>query len=261
MNLLIAENYAAMSAKAAQKVADTINSFVPTPGHPMCTLGLPTGGTPVGMYRELVRLNKEGKVSFKNVVTFNMDEYVALDVNHPESYHSFMFTNLFNHIDIDKNNIHILNGNAADTAKECADYEAAIRQAGGIDLFVGGIGNDGHIAFNEPGSSLNSRTRQVFLTHDTIIANSRFFNNDVNQVPKSALTVGIATVTDAREVMILVNGHAKARALHHGVEGGVSQMWPITALQLHPNALIIADEEACDELKVGTYRFFKDING
>lgn len=260
MNLIIESNYDAMSQRAAQIVADAINAFVPTAGHPKFTLGLPTGGTPKGMYQELIKLNKAGKVSFKEVITFNMDEYVDLDVNHPESYHSFMFNNFFNHIDIDKNNIHILNGNATDVKAECAAYEKAICDAGGIDLFVGGIGNDGHIAFNEPGSSLNSRTRKVELTTDTIIANSRFFDNDVKKVPTSALTVGIATVTDARSVLILVNGHAKAIALHHAVEGAVSQMWPVTALQLHADSTIVADEAACDELKLATYRFFKDIN-
>ena len=146
-----------------------------------------------------------------------------------------------------------------DLAAECAAYEEAIRKAGGIDLFLGGIGPDGHIAFNEPFSSLKSRTRVKTLTTDTIIANSRFFDNDVNKVPKHALTVGVGTVMDAREVMILVNGHNKARALQAAVEGPVTQAWTISALQQHPHAIIVADDAACDELKVGTYRYFKDI--
>lgn len=256
MNLIIKQNYDEMSAQAAQIVANAINNFKPTPQHPRFVLGLPTGGTPIGMYKCLIELNKQGKVSFKDVVTFNMDEYVNLDVNHPESYHSFMHRNFFDHIDIDKANVHILNGNAPDTVEECAAYEEAIRQAGGIDLFVGGVGSDGHIAFNEPGSSLNSRTRRVQLTTETIIANSRFFNNDVNLVPTSALTVGVGTVCDAKTVLILINGQNKARALHHAVEGGITQMWPISALQLHNDAIIIADEAACDDLKVSTYRYF-----
>lgn len=260
MNLIIKNNYQDLSAQAAAIVVEAINKFVPSPGHERFTLGLPTGSTPLGMYKELIRLYKEGKVSFKDVVTFNMDEYVKLDEKHPESYHSFMFNNFFNHIDIDPANVHILNGNATDLEKECAAYEQAIKDNGGIDLFIGGVGIDGHLAFNEPGSSLNSRTRHVHLTTDTIIANSRFFNNDVNLVPKSALTVGIATVTDARSVMVLINGHAKARALHHAVEGSVSQMWPVTALQLHPCATIIADEAACHDIKVGTYRYFINLN-
>lgn len=260
MNLIIKDDYLALSVKAAEIVADAINGFKPTPGHPLFALGLPTGSTPLGMYRKLIELNKSGKVSFKNVLTFNMDEYVGLPESHPESYHSFMFNNFFNHIDIPKENIHILNGNAYDVEQECSDYEKAIEVAGGIDLFVGGVGIDGHIAFNEPGSSLCSRTRIVELTPDTIIANSRFFNNDINLVPKRALTVGIGTVTDSRHVLILINGHNKSRALHHAVESSVSQMWPVTALQLHNNATVIADEDACYDIKVSTYRYFKNMN-
>ena len=170
-----------------------------------------------------------------------------------------MARNLFDHIDCPKENIHILNGNAKDLETECARYEEMIREAGGIDLFIGGIGPEGHPAFNEPFSSLTSRTRIKSLTTDTIIANSRFFDNDVNKVPKNALTVGVGTVMDAREVMILVNGHHKARAMQAAVEGGVTQAWTISALQLHAHSIIVADEAACDELKVSTYRYFKDI--
>ena len=188
-----------------------------------------------------------------------MDEYVGLPEEHPESYHSFMATNLFNHIDCPKENIHILNGNAEDLDAECEKYEEMIRQAGGIDLFLGGIGPDGHIAFNEPCSSLSSRTRIKTLTSDTIIANSRFFDNDVNKVPKNALTVGVGTVLDAKEVLIMVNGHNKARALQAAVEGAVTQMWTISALQMHKHGIIVCDEAATDELKVGTYKYFKDI--
>ena len=150
-------------------------------------------------------------------------------------------------------------GNAADLDAECARYEEKIKSYGGSDLFMGGIGPDGHIAFNEPGSSLTSRTRMKTLTRDTIIANSRFFDNNVDLVPKTALTVGVGTVMAARSVMLIVNGHNKARALQHGVEGGISQMWTISALQMHPKAIIVADDAACEELKVGTYRYFKDI--
>ena len=224
-------------------------------------LGCPTGSSPLGLYRNLVRLNKEGKVSFRHVVTFNMDEYCGIPRDHSESYHTLMWNNFFSHIDILPENVNILDGNAADVAAECERFESKIKSYGGIELFMGGVGPDGHIAFNEPGSSLTSRTRQKTLTHDTIIANSRFFNNDVSLVPKTALTVGVGTVMDARSVLLLVNGHNKARALRHGVEGGVSQMWTISALQLHPKAIIVADDAACEELKVGTYRYFKDIEG
>ena len=168
-------------------------------------------------------------------------------------YHSFMWNNFFSHIDIRKENVNILNGNAADLKKECEDYEERIRKAGGIDLFLGGIGPDGHIAFNEPASSLSSRTRQKTLTTDTIIANSRFFDYDVNKVPKTALTVGVATVLDAKEVLIMVNGHNKAQALRHAVEEPINHMWTISALQMHPHGIIVCDEAACDQLSHGTY--------
>lgn len=258
MRLIIENDYAELSQWAAEHVIKRINEFKPTASHPF-VLGLPTGSSPEGMYAALVKACKEGRVSFKNVVTFNMDEYVGLPENHPESYHSFMARNLFDHIDCPKENIHILNGNAEDLDAECTSYEQKIKDAGGVDLFLGGIGPDGHIAFNEPFSSLTSRTRVKSLTTDTIIANSRFFDNDVTKVPRHALTVGVGTVMDAREVMILVNGHHKARALQAAVEGPVTQAWTISALQQHPHAIIVADEAATDELKVGTYKYFKDI--
>ncbi len=247
-----------MSRWAADYVAARINAANPTPEHPF-VLGCPTGSSPLGMYRALIDLYKEGKVSFKNVVTFNMDEYCGIPEDHEQSYHTFMWTNFFSHIDIKKENVNFLDGNAADIEAECKRYEDKIKSYGGVDLFMGGVGQDGHIAFNEPGSSLASRTRQMALTTDTIIANSRFFGGDLNAVPKTALTVGVGTVMDARTVLLLVNGHAKSRALYHGVEGGITQMWTISALQFHPDAIIACDEAACDDLKVSTYRYYKDI--
>ena len=258
MRLIIQPDYDKLSAWAAEYVARRINEAAPTEEHPF-VLGLPTGSSPLGMYKHLIRLCKEGQVSFRNVVTFNMDEYVGLPESHPESYHSFMWNNFFSHIDIRKENVNILNGNAADLKKECEDYEERIRKAGGIDLFLGGIGPDGHIAFNEPASSLSSRTRQKTLTTDTIIANSRFFDYDVNKVPKTALTVGVATVLDAKEVLIMVNGHNKAQALRHAVEEPINHMWTISALQMHPHGIIVCDEAACDQLSHGTYKYFLDI--
>lgn len=258
MRVIINPDYEALSKWAANYVAAKINAANPTPEKPF-KLGCPTGSSPLGLYKNLIALYEAGKVSFENVVTFNMDEYVNLPEEHPESYHSFMWTNFFSHINIKKENVHILNGNAKDLQAECAQYEAAIKAAGGIDLFMGGIGPDGHIAFNEPGSSLCGRTSVKSLTTDTIIANCRFFNNDVNLVPKTALTVGVGTVMDAKEVLIVCNGHNKARALQHAIEAGISQMWTISALQLHPNAIIVCDEAACGELKVDTYKYFKDI--
>ena len=258
MRLIIEPDYAKMSQWAANYVAAKINAAAPTAEKPFI-LGLPTGSSPLGMYKALVELNKAGKVSFANVITFNMDEYVGLPEEHPESYHSFMWNNFFSHINIKKENVNILNGNAEDLEAECAAYEAKIEAAGGIDLFMGGIGPDGHLAFNETFSSLTSKTRIKSLTTDTIIANSRFFDNDVNKVPKTALTVGIGTVMAAKEVLIVCNGHNKARALQHAVEAGVSQEWTISALQMHPHAIIVCDEAATDELKHGTYKYFKDI--
>lgn len=258
MRLIIQPNYENVSRWAANYVASRIREFNPTEERKFI-LGLPTGSSPLGMYKALIELNKKGVVSFQNVVTFNMDEYVGLPKEHPESYHSFMWNNFFSHIDIRPENVNILNGNAPDPIAECAAYEEKIKAAGGIDLFLGGIGPDGHIAFNEPGSSLSSRTRMKTLTTDTIIANSRFFDNDVNKVPKTALTVGVGTVMDAKSVLIIVNGHNKARALKHGVEGGISQMWTISALQNHPHSIIVCDEAATAEITVGTYKYFKDI--
>ncbi|WP_407405689.1 glucosamine-6-phosphate deaminase [Sodaliphilus sp.] len=258
MRLIIEPNYEQVSEWAARYVASRIKAANPTPEKPF-VLGCPTGSSPLGMYKKLIELNKAGKVSFQNVITFNMDEYCGLPEEHPESYHSFMWNNFFSHIDIKPENVNILNGNAEDLEKECADYEARIAAAGGIDLFMGGVGPDGHIAFNEPMSSLTSLTRQKTLTQDTIIANSRFFEGDVNKVPKTALTVGVGTVMAAKSVMIIVNGYNKARALQAAVEGGVSHMCTLSALQMHRKAVIIADENAVMELKVSTYRYFKDI--
>lgn len=258
MRVIIKDTYDQMSKWAAQHIVERINAFAPTEQKPF-VLGLPTGSTPIGTYQELIHLHQEGKVSFKNVVTFNMDEYVRIPEDHPESYHSFMWNNFFSHIDIQKENVNILNGNAEDLEAECQRYEDKIKSYGGIELFMGGIGPDGHIAFNEPCSSLTSRTRVKTLTTDTVIANSRFFDNDINKVPKTALTVGVGTVMDSREVMILANGHNKARALAAAIEGAVSQMCTVSVLQLHPKGIIVCDDAACDELTYGTVKYFKDI--
>lgn len=258
MRLIIEDSYGKMSQWAAAFIAKRINEFCPTPERPF-VLGLPTGSTPIGTYKELIHLNRIGKVSFENVVTFNMDEYVGIPKDHPESYYTFMWTNFFSHINIKPENANILNGNAPDLTEECENYEKKIAAYGGVDLFMGGIGSDGHIAFNEPGSSLTSRTRSKGLTSDTIIANSRFFDHDINKVPKTALTVGVGTVMDSKEVLILANGHNKARALAHAVEGAVNHMWPISVLQLHQRGIIVCDDAATVELKVGTVNYYKDL--
>ncbi len=258
MRLIIEQSSAQVAQWAARYIVEQIKAKAAKCDAPF-VLGLPTGSTPLETYKELIRLHKAGEVSFQNVITFNMDEYVGLAEDHPESYHSFMWNNFFSHIDIKKENVNILNGNAEDLVAECADYEARIVKAGGIDLFMGGVGEDGHIAFNEPFSSLLSRTRQKTLTQDTIIVNSRFFGGDVNLVPKTALTVGVGTILSSKQVLILATGHKKARAIRHGVEGSYNHQWTISALQTHPAGIIVCDDPAAEELRVSTYRYFKDI--
>lgn len=258
MRLVIVDTYAEVSEWAAKYVRRKIHDFKPCPGR-YFTLGLPTGSTPLGMYKKLIEFVKNGSVSFKYVKTFNMDEYVGLERDHPESYHSFMWNNFFKHIDIDPENAHILDGNAKDLEKECAEYEKKIVDAGGIQLFIGGIGPDGHIAFNEPGSSLVSRTRVKTLAQETIDANSRFFGGDLSKVPTQALTVGVGTVMDAKEVMIIITGSHKAFALHKAIEEGVSHMWTVSAFQQHPSTIFVCDEDATNELKVKTVKYFKGL--
>lgn len=256
MKLIIRNDYDAMSEWAANHIANAINSH--KENRPF-VLGLPTGSSPLGVYKRLIEMNKAGKVSFKNVVTFNMDEYLGLPKEHDQSYWYFMHDNFFDHIDIPKENIHILDGMTADPEEECRLYEEKIASFGGIDLFMGGCGVDGHIAFNEPYTSLTSRTGVRVLTEDTRIVNSRFFGNDPENVPEKALSVGVGTVCDAKEVLVLISGHNKARALRHCVEGGVDHAWTVSALQLHQNGIIACDEAACGEIKVDTYKYFKEI--
>lgn len=258
MRLVILDDYSGVSDWAARYIKRKILEFAPSADR-YFVLGLPTGGTPLGTYKKLIEFYKKGELSFKYVKTFNMDEYVALPRDHPESYHSFMFENFFKHIDIDPKNVHILDGNATDLVKECDEFEKKIKESGGIELFVGGIGPDGHIAFNEPGSSLVSRTRIKTLAHDTILANARFFDNDISKVPTNALTVGVGTVMDAREVMIIITGAAKALALHMAIEEGINHMWTVSAFQQHPRSIFVCDEEATLELKVKTVKYFKSL--
>lgn len=258
MRIVIKKDYNAVSEWVANHVKDRINNFNPGNNNPF-VLGLPTGSSPIGTYKKLVHMNKNGELDFMNVVTFNMDEYVGISEDHPESYHYFMNENLFNHIKIPKENINILDGNAKDLPQECIKYENRIKSYGGIELFLGGIGPDGHIAFNEPGSSLSSRTRLKTLSYDTILTNSRFFDNDIRKVPKTALTVGVGTVMDAREVLIIITGFNKARALRQVVEGGISHMWTVSMLQLHQRAILVCDDAATMELQVETVKYFKDI--
>ena len=225
MRVIIKENSLDCSTWVARYIAYRIKRAKPTAKKPF-VLGLPTGSTPLGVYQELISLNKNKKVSFEHVVTFNMDEYVGLEPTNPQSYHYFMYQNFFNHIDINEKNIHILNGLTKDYAKECENYERAIQTYGGIDLFLGGVGSDGHIAFNEPFSSLQSRTRIKTLAPSTIKDNSRFFGNNITNVPTQALTVGVGTIMDAKEVIIMATGKNKAEAIRQAIEGSINHRCP-----------------------------------
>ncbi|CBQ71936.1 probable glucosamine-6-phosphate isomerase [Sporisorium reilianum SRZ2] len=258
MRYIIRDNKAAVGQYVGEYVAKRINAHFQVTDRPF-VLGCPTGSSPLDTYKQLIQIHREGRVSFKNVITFNMDEYVALPKSHPESYHSFMWSNFFSHIDIQPQNVHILDGNAADLVEECSQYEAKIQAVGGIDLFMAGVGSDGHIAFNEPGSSLASRTRIKTLAYDTVLDNSRFFDNDPLKVPRMALTVGVQTVMDAREILVIIVGQHKAHALANCVEEGVNHMNTVSCIQLHPNALLVSDEDATSELRVRTVRYFKGI--
>jgi len=257
MRLILQDSYEQMSLWAAHLIKNRVmqaqaekRSFV---------LGLPTGSSPLGTYQALIEMNQRGEIDFSHVHTFNMDEYLDLEPDHPQSYRSFMQVNFFNHINIPQDQIHLLQGKTLDPKKECLRYEAEMKALGGIDLFMGGIGADGHIAFNEPGSSLHSRTRVKTLTQDTRIMNARFFGGNPQAVPPKALTVGVGTIMDSKEVLILANGHAKARAIQKVVEEGINHMWTLSMLQMHPRGIIVCTDDAAVELKLGTYRYFKEI--
>jgi glucosamine-6-phosphate deaminase len=257
MRLIIKDSYEELCQWCAKLIANRIRKHVAEKNR--CVLGLPTGSTPLGVYRELIRMNRAGELSFKEVITFNMDEYLGLGPDHPHSYHYFMMQNFFNHIDISRDNIHLLDGLTQDARRECQEYEEAIARAGGVDLFLGGVGNDGHIAFNERGSSLRSRTRIKTLTLDTRRVNARFFDGEVAKMPEKALTVGVSTILDAQEVLIMANGSVKARAIQEAVEGPLSHQCPLSVLQLHQKGIIAIDDAASVELKVGTVRYFKEM--
>ena len=258
MRVIILKSKEEVGKWSAYYIAKKILQFKPTKEKPY-VIGLPTGSTPLETYKELINLYDEGILSFENVISFNMDEYVGLAPTHEQSYRYFMEENFFKHVNIKSENTNVLNGLAEDLKKEGEDYEEKIKSVGGIRLFLGGVGEDGHIAFNEPGSSLASRTRDKELTYDTILANSRFFDNDIDKVPKYAMTVGVGTLMDSDEVLIMANGYNKSRAVYHGVEGGINHLWTISALQLHRRAILITDEQAASDIKVKTYRYFKEI--
>lgn len=238
----------------ASYVKNNIQNFVPTSEKPFFVLALPTGGTSVDFYKNLIKFYQEGLLNFDKVVTFNLDEYVGLPAAHPESYHSFMATNFFEHIKISKEQINILDGNAKNLETECQNYEQKIKNFGGIDLFIGGVGENGHIAFNEPGSAFDSKTRIVNLTDSTIKANSRFFDGNINLVPTKTLTMGLATIMAAKEIIIMATGIKKAEAVYHAFEDKPNVKYPITVLQKHSRAFIITDKAAASNLSSLTKR-------
>jgi glucosamine-6-phosphate deaminase len=257
MRLIIQNDYEKMSIWAARYIAKKIKDFKPSSDKPF-VLGLPTGSSPEMVYKEFVNMYKRKEISFKHVVTFNMDEYIGLEKEHPMSYNYFMYNHLFNHVDIPKEQINIPDGMATDLNAECLAYEQKIASYGKVNLFVGGLGADGHIAFNEPYSSLDSVTRVKALTYDSRVQNARFFKGGLEEVPQRAITVGIRTIMNAQEVMLLISGYKKAHALQAAVEGPVSHVWTCSALQLHQYVTIVCDEEATAELRVGTYKYFKE---
>ncbi|HEV8606616.1 MAG TPA: glucosamine-6-phosphate deaminase [Tepidisphaeraceae bacterium] len=246
MEVVVQKNQHEMSIAAAREVANVLNA------KPNAVLGMATGSTPLGLYQELVRLHKKGELDFSHVTTFNLDEYVGLPITHPQSYHHFMHEHLFRHINIPPQNIHIPSGTTTNYRAFCAWYESRIKECGGIDLQILGIGTDGHIGFNEPGSSLSSRTRLKTLARQTIDDNARFFKNR-NEVPIYAITMGVGTVLEAREIVLLASGSKKAEAIAAAVEGPVTSMITASALQHHPSTRVYLDEEAAAHLKMREY--------
>lgn len=233
--------------QAASLIKERVHAFAPSAQKPF-VLGLPTGGTVEGMYAHLCTFYRTGELDFQHIHTFNMDEYVGLSPQDPQSYHYYMKCHLFDGVNLQPQHTHLLNGLAADLQQECKAYEQAINQAGGIHLFLGGVGRNGHLAFNEPGSSFSSRTRPVTLEPNTRQANSRFFGGGVSRVPSQALSVGIGTVLDAREILFLASGEQKAQAVARLSLGEITPQWPITALKTHANATLLVDEAAASLL-------------
>ncbi|MCG8498908.1 MAG: glucosamine-6-phosphate deaminase [Firmicutes bacterium] len=241
MKKMICKNYDALSYLAANIIAEQIKN------KPDTVLGLATGSTPMGTYKELVRRNKKGAVDFSGVTTFNLDEYYKISGDNPQSYHYFMYRNLFDHININRNNIHIPDGNTASVEQECERYDRLIRDAGGIDLQVLGIGSNGHIGFNEPASELITKTHLTALTENTIQDNARFFNH-ADEVPVHAITMGLGTILKAKRIILLISGKNKAEIFKKAFEGKITTNLPASLLQLHPDTTVIVDEEAAFKL-------------
>lgn len=247
MQIIIYDNAQQVAQSAALWVKELIKK------KPAPVLGLATGSTPISLYKQLVELHKAKDLSFKNVTTFNLDEYHQIDPANPQSYRSFMNQNLFNHVDIDANNTYLPTCSPGENPRaQGLAYEDKIKQQGGVDLQILGIGANGHIGFNEPTSSLSSRTRIKTLTQQTIADNSRLFTADEDQ-PTMAMTMGIATIMDARYVLLMATGENKASAVKAMITGGVSAMCPASALQMHENAIVLLDKAAASELTDQSY--------
>jgi glucosamine-6-phosphate deaminase len=246
MEVFIYPDDKAIALSAATEVAKVLNA------KPNAVLGMATGSTPLGLYQELVRMYQRGEVDFSHVTTFNLDEYVGLPITHPQSFHYFMHEHFFRQVNIPPQNVHIPSGTTTNYAAFCEWYEQRIKAAGGIDLQILGIGSDGHIAFNEPGSSLTSRTRLKTLAKQTIDDNSRFFAAR-DEVPIYAITMGVGTIVEARKALLLATGRKKAQAVAAAVEGPVTAMITASALQMHPSCQVMIDEEAASSLKMREY--------
>jgi glucosamine-6-phosphate deaminase len=246
MEVIISNTYEELSKAAAAAVAKTLNS------KPNAVLGLATGSSPLGLYKEMIRMHKDEGFDFSHVITFNLDEYVGLKPDHPQSYRSFMHENLFNHINIAPQNIHLPGATTGNYRAFCESYEKMIADCGGIDLQVLGIGSDGHIGFNEPTSSLGSRTRIKTLTQQTIDDNTRFFKGG-EKVPIYAITMGVGTILEAKKIILLANGEGKAEAVAGAIEGPVTSMCTASALQLHKQVNFYLDRAAASKLKMREY--------
>ena len=249
MRVIITKDYNQMSRTAALIIAKQVRS------KPSTVLGLATGSTPLGTYKELVRMHKKERLDFSNVRTFNLDEYFRLDPSHPQSYHTFMFENLFNGINLKPENISIPDGMAENVEGFCTEYERRIKLAGGLDLQLLGIGRDGHVGFNEPGSSLGSRTRLKTLAEETVRDNARFFG-DKKEVPRLAITMGVGTIMEARKLVLLASGQGKANAVMKSIEGPVTAQVTASALQLHPSVTVVTDQKAASMLRHRRYYLY-----
>ena len=258
MRVVIQQDYAKMSQWCANYIAKKIQnqangSFV---------MGISAGSSPLGTYKDLGKINRSGNCQFKNVVTFTAAEYVGLEEKCPQSSQWYMKEKFFNLLsDIQQSNINMLDGMATDLEKECRTYEAKIKSYGGLDMFLGAIGVNGRMALNEPFTSLSSRTGIRYLGSMTKIIDARFFDNKPSLVPARGLSIGIGTIMESREIILLANGEAKARALKAAVEGPVSSRCPCSVIQMHNNALVVCDDEACAELESSTYAYFRDLEG